>query len=230
MSWTDNQAVKTIKLLRDKFKVEQFIETGTFMGINARLHSFNFESVLTCEKVPEYFFKAQRRLTFYPNVLCVNLDSVSFLKSFVKNYDKDRRKDTVIIYLDAHFYDKNLPKNKRFQIIDELKALVNFDKCILIIHDFDNGLGHITYDGISLDLDLIKKDLMKINPDFKLYTNELATCDIVKPTLKSLRESNLQVDSETLDNLEYAWSSPRLTFRGILYAIPKELNIDLKRL
>jgi len=230
MSWTDNQAVETIKKLRDIFKIETFLETGTFKGINARLHSFNFEEVITCEKIPEYFKEANRKLTFYSNVLCVHMDSKHFLKNFVRTYNEHKRKDIVFIYLDAHFYDKNLPKSKRFQVLDELKELKNFKNCIICIHDFDNGLGHITYDGISLDLDLIKKDLMNVNPNFKLYTNELSTCDIVKPTLKSIKDANLSVDKETLDNLEYTWSSPRLTYRGILYALPKEVDINLKKI
>ena len=232
MSWTDKKAIETIKSLRDKFNIKIFVETGTFKGINARLHAKNFQEVLTCELLKENFLSAKEKLKNYQNIKIFNLSSPEFLSSFVKKYKEENRNDLIIVYLDAHFYDLSLSPEKRFVVLDELKALKDFDKCIIIIHDFDNGLGHITYDGQPLDLQLIRKDLMAVNPNFKLYTNELANCDIVKPTIKDIKESGLVFDEETLDNLEYAWSSPRLTYRGILYAIPEELNKDfnLKRI
>ena len=58
--------------------------------------------------------------------------------------------------------------------------------------------------------------MFKINPNFSLYTNELSTCDIMKPEETS--------DPLIKDNLEYAWSKPEKTFRGILYCIPEEID------
>ena len=55
MSWTDTKSVEAIKYLRDRFQVKEFIETGTFKGINARRHSKNFEKITTCEIKQEYF-------------------------------------------------------------------------------------------------------------------------------------------------------------------------------
>jgi len=232
MSWTDKKSVVIIKQLRDSFNVKTFLETGTFKGINARFHAGNFQEVLTCEILEENFLSAKEKLKNYQNIKIFNLSSPEFLSSFVKKYKEENRNDIIIMYLDAHFYDPSLPKEKRFVVLDELKSLKGFEKAIIAIHDFDNGLGHITYDGQPLNLELIKKELMEVNPDFKLYTNELSNCDIVKPTVKDIKESGLVFDEETVDNLEYAWSSPRLTYRGILYAIPEELNKDfnLKRI
>ncbi len=232
MSWTDKKSIEIIKQLRDTFNVKTFLETGTFKGINARLHAKNFQEVLTCELLKENFLSVKEKLKNYQNIKIFNISSPEFLNSFVNKYKEENRNDIVLMYLDAHFYDSSLPKEKRFVVLNELKVLKNFNKCIIIIHDFDNGLGHITYDGQPLDLQLIKKDLMAVNPEFKLYTNDLSNCDIVKPSIKDIKESGLVFDEETLDNLEYAWSIPRLTYRGILYAVPEELNKDfaLKRI
>jgi hypothetical protein len=216
MSWTDKKAIEVIKKLRDKFKIDIFIETGTFMGINAQLHSRNFIEVLTCEINEEYYAKAIERLKDNWNVTVYNEDSKSFLNR-VKN-------EKAIFYLDAHFYDKKLPKNKRFVVIDELKTIGKNKKAVIIIHDFDNNLGHITYDGIPLDMKLIKKYLLKINPNFKFYTNTLEGCDIVKPDRVSIFNAGLRPDIETIDNLNYAWKEPRLTYRGILYCVPEKLD------
>jgi len=67
-------------------------------------------------------------------------------------------------------------------------------------------------------MNLLKKDLLKINSKFKFYTNELSSCDI-----KKINEAE---NEDEKDNLEYAWSEPRLTYRGILYCLPKEVKID----
>jgi len=215
MSWTDKQSIKVINYLRDKYKVDVFVETGTFRGINAEFQSKNFRWVYTCEKVKKFYNEAQKRLDKCENVVCMNKDSRSFLK--------DWKEDNIIFYLDAHFYNPKLPKNKRFVVLDELKSLKNNMECIIIIHDFDNNkYGHITYDGISLDMKLLREDLLNVNPSFNFYTNN--KCDIVKPNSEDIVKAGLNVDYDTLNNLEYAWSKPRLTKRGLLYCLPTELN------
>jgi len=227
MSWTDKKSIEVIKYLRDKFKVKVFIETGTFMGVNAELHSKNFEDVQTCEIVDKYYEKATDRFeeANLDNIVVYNLSSPYFLEREVKLWNSSR-KDMPFFYLDAHFYDKKLPKGKgKFVVLKELKALQKLNKdCIIMIHDFDNGLGHITYDGMPLDLKLIEKELFKINSNFHLYTNELSSCDIVKPTVASIKDAGLNFDDDTIDNLQYAWSELRLTARGILYCLPKPLS------
>ncbi|MBI2632393.1 hypothetical protein HYW75_05295 [Candidatus Pacearchaeota archaeon] len=230
MSWTDKKAVETIKQLRDSFKVNTFVETGTFKGINARLHAKNFTEVITCELIKDYFLIAQEKLRSFINVKIVNISSPEFLKQFTEEYKNSGRNDMIIFYLDAHFYDPNIPKEKRFVVLDELRALKDFKNGIIIIHDFDNGLGHITYDGQPLDISLVKNDLMQVNSEFNLYTNELATCEIWNE--KTILDSGMIIDFETLDNIRYANSTPRLTYRGILYAIPSELGkeFNLKRI
>lgn len=227
MSWTDRASIEHIKQLRDLFKVKTLVETGTFKGLNIITHLNNFEYIYSCEKLKEYYDYAidkimdlwmEKQLIGKPYIY--NEDSQRFLKWFTKTLYPDIHKNEMIIfYLDAHFYDPKLPKGKgKFVVLDELKALKGFRNSIIIIHDFDNNLGHITYDDIPLNLDLLKKDLLKINPKFKFYTNELKSCDIIKP-----------FETEDLDmreNLEYAWSKPEKTFRGILYCVPKKINLE----
>ena len=116
-------------------------------------------------------------------------------------------------------------------MLDELRILKGMKKAIIIIHDFDNGLGHITYDGVSLDMNLLRKDLLKVNPNFKFYTNELSSCDIL--TLKELDDKHFEKGMDDFtnyqdmkENLEYAWSKPEKTYRGILYCLLKKVNIE----
>ncbi|MCH7534198.1 MAG: hypothetical protein IH948_00330 [Bacteroidetes bacterium] len=226
MSWTDKASVEHIKQLRDIFKVKTFIETGTFKGINAKLHSNNFNEVLSVERIKKYYDIAKQRLKI-ENVHLFNMDSAEFLKDFVNRYKRENRNDYVIIYLDAHFYDFTEQSGlSQFTILNELRALKDFKNCIIVIHDFDNNLGHITYDDISLNFDLLKNDLKKIN-SFNYYTNELNSCDIVtKQEVIDGELDGLEPDMDTLGNLDYTWSSPRLTYRGFLYCVPSEVLVD----
>lgn len=218
ISWTDKESIRVIKKLRDLFKVEVFIETGSHMGINAELHARHFNHVFTCEKKEKFYKKAKERLDKYSNVSLFLEDSSDFLKwMFRSNTPKSQKNKVPLIYLDAHFYDKTLPKKDRFQILKELRALKG-KNCILVIHDFDNNLGHIKYDGITLDMDLLRKDLLNINPNFYFYTNTLASCDIMK-----VEETK---DKEMIKNLKYTWSKPEKTYRGILYCLPKNVSIE----
>jgi len=231
-SWTDKKAVEITLKLRDEFKIKEFIETGTYTGVNAKFYSDKFEKVKSCEKVEEKLTQALERLNGINNVCLYHNSSPFFLKNFIRNYKKMDREDIVFIYLDAHFYDPRLPLKDRFAIKKELKALEGFKNCIIAIHDFDNGeLGHIIYDNIHLDLKLIKKDLMKVNPEFKLYTNN--KCDIVTPEeIKKGKIPLLDWNEEMESTMKFVWSNPIKTYRGILYAIPKELNLkkyDLRK-
>src|SRR3989344_5563040 len=102
MSWTDTKSVEAIKYLRDRFQVKEFIETGTFKGINARRHSKNFEKITTCEIKQEYFNDATNNLQGYLNIKQVLGESPIFLKKIINEYKKEKRKDIIIFYLDAH--------------------------------------------------------------------------------------------------------------------------------
>ena len=218
MSWTDKKSIEHIKQIRDLFKVDIFVETGSYVGINSEVHAKNFKAVFTCESNEKYYKKAENRLDKYDKVVTFFSDSSVFLGGIFGIIEVIDINQRPIIYLDAHFYDPKKPKGKgKFVVLNELRALKRRD-CILVIHDFCNGLGGIEYDGIKLDMKLLKKDLLKVNPKFKFYTNELSSCDIMK-----ISETK---DKEMIKNLKYTWSSPEKTYRGILYCLPRKVNIE----
>ena len=132
--------------------------------------------------------------------------------------------------MDAHFYDATLPLDKKWVVLNELKALKGFKNCVICIHDFDcSGLGHCCYDGESLSLPLLKNDIIKINKDFYLYVNAIDFCDIhTIETIYKIKE--LIVNENVLDTIRLANSCDRLKYRGILYCVPDELNLDIFKL
>jgi len=226
MSWTDKKSIEQILKIRDKFNISTFIETGTFKGINAKFHAQNFKNILTCELKDEYFKMAEERLKHYNNVHVYKQSSPEFLKWFIKAYNLEGRQDIVFIYLDAHFYDPTLPSDKKWVVVNELKALAGFKNCVICIHDFDcEGLGHCIYDGEHLGWSLVGKEIIKVNSNFYLYTNTKEFCEIYnKETIANVPGINL--DEDVLDNIQYAWTSEAKTYRGILYAVPEKLDLN----
>lgn len=219
MSWTDKESLRIMQDLKKEFNIRFFIETGTFKGINAIVHSKDFDYVFTCENNLEYVNISEKKIYNISNVYLFHSESTKFLE-VIKNTicNKD---EVVFIYLDAHFYNPNLPLDKRFTVIDELKVLNGMKNCIICIHDFWNDkFTGLTYDNIKLDFELLKMYLEQVNPNFKYYTN--SKCDVYNETnIKELID-----DKDALDNIKYANSSIEKRDRGMLYCIPKEVNID----
>lgn len=208
MSWTDKKSVLDIINIARQNNIQDLVETGAFYGINAEVQSANFRKVYTCEINPTYFAEANIRLSKYSNVEITNEDSQAFLKRFKGKY---------LFYLDAHFYN---PEGPRWVVQDELRAIGRNTECAIVIHDFDNSLGHCIYDGERLGMNVVGDLLKKINPNFYYYTNRLEDCDIMKP-----EETDDEVKK---DNLKYAWQTPRLTYRGLLYCSPTKLDTKLR--
>ena len=229
MSWTDRIATEEILKLRDKFSIKTFIETGTFKGANAKFHAHNFKEVLSCDNNREYFRIAGESVKGYKNVKLYFNESDEFLRYFVNEYRMNNRKDTVFIYLDAHFYDSKLPPEKKWVVVTELKALRGFVNCVLCIHDFDcGGLGHLVYDNEPLGWQVVKGDILKVNQNFQFYVNEREYCAIYnEETIKGV--VGITLDEGTIDMLKYANSSDEKRYRGILYAVPEELDLNVFR-
>lgn len=219
MCWLDRKSTETIHRLKDKFGLKNFIETGTFRGINAEWASHCFPSVITCDIDDGYLDKARKRLGGKRNVLIVKKDSEELLKS-VREVGVEEN-DNIFFYLDAHFFSEEL--EEKWVVRRELKALEGFGRCVIFIHDFDmNGLGHLCYKGEHLNMDIVGDLLLKVYPDFKFYGNTREGCDICDE--HTIYSQPITVDEDVLDSIRYAHSAPEKTCRGILYAVPEELD------
>ena len=228
MSWTDFGAIETISKLVQEFKTDTLIETGTFRAQNARVMSSVFKRIFTCEVNNEYYKESCLKTLELPNVKVAHLDSSIFLKHISETFE-----EPLYYYLDAHFYDASLPKEERFTVKKELQSIQPSDNCIIAIHDFDtkNGLGHLVYDEIPLDFDIVKEGLNKINPNFIYYINYKEACTIVTAADIAIGKlPPLELDKENLDSMAFVWSHPFKTYRGILYCVPKELDLTFYNL
>ena len=226
-------AVSTAQILklRDLFGVTYFVETGTAEGNNAIFYSRLFHHVVSMEIDPVLLERARFRTKDISNIWLWPGYSGHGLAFFKECYEKRWRRvsegRSPIFFLDAHSGAK-----ETWPILDELHALRGFHDCCIIIHDFKvDGLGHLNYDGQSLDLAYVQKSLNAVNPDFCLYTNfpgatQPRTFDELVKICGMPNEFDLK------HMVDYAWSSERRLRRGILYAVPKPLDdtFNLRRL
>lgn len=219
--WFDRKAVETTLKLRDKFKINTYVETGVFRGINVRFWSYYFDDVMGCDISDEYLKTAKEKVANRPNVRLFKMCSNNFIEWICEGYGN--RKDIILFYLDAHFYNSLLPKSELWVIKKELHVLKGFKNCVLVIHDFDcGGLGHLCYDGQNLNYELIKEELNAVNPDFNYYTNAREYCDVhTRDSIKDVL--GLFPDEETLETIDYH-NTDRLKYRGILYCVPQKLE------
>lgn len=224
--WSDKIATKTIVDLKKLFNIKTFVETGTWKGVNSELYSNYFHEVLTCEVDKNIFKNTSERLNKYKNIKVFNCESSIFLDNFKKKYIDENRKDIIFFYLDAHFYKQGCTSENRWVVRDELNILKDFRNCIICIHDFDcSGLGHLCYDGEHLDWNVVKDSIKKINSDFFYYINSREFCDIVD--LDTVKELPIEYNDSLVDYVRFINSSDQKRYRGILYAIPKELDLKM---
>jgi hypothetical protein len=232
MCWVDKKSIDQMMKLKEEYNISQFIETGVFKGVNVRLHSFHWDKVISCDISDEYIAIAKDYTKDRDNIFIEKMSSPDFLKKFIKEYKGDNRDDIVFIFLDAHFYDPDLPPEEKWVVVNEIKALEGFDNCVICLHDFDcSGLGHCCYNGQPLGFPLVLPGLLKINSNFNFYVNTKDACDIHNEE-SILQVSELIVDEEVLDNIRYSNSCERLKYRGLLYCTPEPLDLkgfDIRR-
>jgi 16S rRNA G966 N2-methylase RsmD len=213
LSWTDRVAFSNILQIKKDFNIDKAVITGVFYGGDAELYSHYFKKVIAVDKDPESLKIARERLNHLDNITLLCMDSSACIK-IVRDLD-----GMTLYYLDAHFFDKNNPS--RWVVQNELKTLEN-TKCVIIIHDYDNGLGHLVYDNEHMGWNVVGELIQKVNPDFNYYTNNV--CDVYNEhTIRKLKE--IHTDKYILDALKYANSSIIKRDRGILYAVPCKLDL-----
>ena len=165
--------------IRDKYGIENVIETGTYHADTTQWLAKHFKNVYTCEVSEAYFKIGQEKLMPYTNVVHKLLDSRTFLK-----YVLPTLKGPTLIFLDAHWYENPL--------LGEILTIAESGvKPILAIHDFQvpgKDFGYDTYPGIVYNWDYIKDAVAKVyGSNFTKEYNEEATgsrrgCIFLYPT------------------------------------------------
>lgn len=116
--------------IKEKFNWNTFIETGTDKGWSTKIISKYFDKVYSCE-IEQDRWKYYTNILENKNITILNGSSVDCLPKFFEEIGNDN----FFLYLDAHW-------NGNWPILDELRLVAEWGyKPVIIIHDFDNGLG-----------------------------------------------------------------------------------------
>ena len=125
---------KLIETLEEKFKLEVFIETGTYKGDTALWASKLFKKVYTIELLDDYFETASENLGKYSNIKLLFGDSRKILPSIIKNL-----KRPAVFWLDAHMCGDSKFRDKIIDecpLLEEIKIINKFnDKHLILIDD-----------------------------------------------------------------------------------------------
>jgi hypothetical protein len=138
----DSFILNEIKEIIKKYNIKTFIETGTNEAKTTKVMSALVDSVHTIELNETFYENCKNTLKDFKNVSIHNGSSEKILNELLPNVD-----DSIIFYLDAHWYSY-------CPILDELDAIYRNGKknSIIVIHDFyvpDSDLGYMKTPGNS---------------------------------------------------------------------------------
>jgi hypothetical protein len=124
-------AIKQIAIreYQQKFQVNVFIETGTFLGEMVEAQKMLFKKIISIELSKYLYEKARKRFTQDDNVVVVHGDSGRVLQQVLKEIN-----EPVLFWLDGHYSMGVTARGKKdCPIFDEINA----------IFDAHKNMGHI---------------------------------------------------------------------------------------
>lgn len=173
-AYRDRYLLEYTLKLKEKFKSNVFIETGTNDGDSMGILSPHFQELYSCEIVPETYELAKNNLRYSTNVTVTNESSITFLETICQKF---QGRNDIIFFLDAHW-------EKYWPLLDELKIIKKYGfECPIIIHDFyiPDGKGNSkfcydSYEDQNLDLNYVKNDIYNVfNGRYDIYYPDYVT-------------------------------------------------------
>lgn len=115
---------KLVITLKERYTLQDFIETGTYYGNTAIWASRHFERVITIECSQEIYKKTVSKYSTVKNVNFVLGDSRAVLKTLVSQLTHP-----VLLWLDAHWSGgETYGENDKCPLIEEIRA-INMSQC-----------------------------------------------------------------------------------------------------
>ena len=87
-----------VKEYAQKFNIETFVETGTYLGQMIDGTKENFKEIISIELDKDLFERAKNRFSGYKNITILQGDSSELLPKYIKNIRKP-----ILFWLDAHY-------------------------------------------------------------------------------------------------------------------------------
>lgn len=163
------QTAAYVKDLKEKYKLEVALETGTYSGYTTKFLSCIFEKVHSFEIDKNYYNLSKQNLGLFENASVHFGDSATALLPLLNREMLGKR---LFCYLDAHWYS-NWP------LLDEIRQIsqTHKDNCVLMIDDIKvPGRPDISFDiysqnGILLEcsLEYVKKELDELFTEYEIF-------------------------------------------------------------
>ena len=122
-----------LRYMQEVFDLNNFVETGTFMGETSGIAAEIFKDVYSVELGINYYTLARSRLKHLKNVHLYHGESPAFLQEILKN-----KNDRILFWLDAHCSGGSTAKSdKNTPILEELDAIRknNIKNSVILIDD-----------------------------------------------------------------------------------------------
>jgi hypothetical protein len=153
---------------KDKFNINTFVETGTFLGDTVEFFKNKFKQVYSIELSTELAEKAARRFEKDPNVRIIQGDSGEILASVVKEIASP-----ALFWLDGHYsseffvndeYIRTARAEKDTPVMKELGILLNDDhQHIILIDDARLFVGQDDYPSLRTIHRLVRQSKYSFN-------------------------------------------------------------------
>ena len=195
--YNDKYATKRFGEFAKEHKIKSVFETGTWKGDGTLWFLEYVDEVITVEIDQIFFVEAQRNwydkgyketsrikdgeiiysIFEKDNKRIHHLfgDSVEILE-YVLAKHKNVILEPCLFYLDAHWDWRQPQLFVYWPVIKELQVLAKHKmNSPIIIHDVKHPTKDFGYDelfGQPLDIDYLRKDILKINPNYKIFHND----------------------------------------------------------
>jgi hypothetical protein len=151
-----------IKEFQQKYNLDVFVETGTYLGETLRGIRGYFQEVYSLELDQILFESAVKNFSLFDNIKFFQGDSAKTLPTVLKLFNK-----RTIFWLDAHASGGITAHGEKVTPVEgELLAIKNhpIKNHIILIDDAESFVGRNDYPAIAQ----IKSILQEINSDYKL--------------------------------------------------------------
>jgi len=119
-----------VKWFKKAFKLNTFIEGGTYVGRTAKEMAQSFEKVYTIEKSEKMYLIAQNKLRKCKNVTLLKGDTREYFDEIL---DKN---DNLLFWLDAHWSGGDTyGEDDECPLMEELKIIFRYNKNFVILID-----------------------------------------------------------------------------------------------
>jgi hypothetical protein len=197
--------------LKDIFRIDIFIETGTYLGDTTNNARNYFKEVHTIELAPHLYNKAKDRFQTYKNVYVHLGDSIDLLPEILSTVT-----GKILFWLDGHYSESNDAKGKtNTPIMQELEVIKNSNikNAVILIDDmrcfqtFENTPENSSLMGYPTVNEVFNM-ILTINKDYQCAIIGDTAIAFLKqepvslsPVIKACTKSRLCEDDSNFENL-----------------------------